>query len=98
MKKFKLVYTAIEKHEGEVVVEETEYPIISMNQWDVRSILGYIGTGNEIEVSKENMELIAEKASEKVHSSLGDTFWELFHDCIEDAVGEVYEGYIWGKE
>ena len=75
----------------EVVVEDKEYPIISINQWDIRSALGFIGTGHEIEVPEEDMKLIAEKAADKIHESLGDSFWELFHGCVEDAIGEVYE-------
>lgn len=69
----------------------SDYPVITMSVYDVKSVLGPLGGEDEVDVPEEDVKRIAEIAETNIYEKLDDRFWDIFHKSIEEAVAQFWE-------
>lgn len=66
------------------------YEVLNINKEEVVLCADRLVDEDEkVRISAKDMAQIASVMSDKLHDALDDGFWELFSDCLEEAVQEV---------
>jgi len=71
---------------------QKEYAIFSIDKGDVLQRIKndqLIDKDERVKISSENLEKIAEDMRIRLRENLDDSFWEIFQDCLSEAIQEI---------